>query len=98
MSEALSTVQAELTPALEQLVRLVDSEGEVHQRDFFQRVLDGVRGSTDLEDLAAPMMELSTSAFLGFHYSLAAQLLLDRTLEIAQTAATTLSAHTENPH
>ena len=44
------------------------------------------------------MMELSTSGFLGFRYSLSVQILLDQVPSIAQRAAITLSADAEHTH
>ena len=96
MSDALQTVKSELEPALERLVAVLEQEGEQKQRAFFVHVLDLVRACRDIEDLAAPMMELSASAFIGFQYSLSVQLLLDRVLASAQQAAMTLSADAEN--
>lgn len=98
MQDALESVKAELGPALQSLVELAEQEGERGQRDFFDRILQLVHASRDLEDMAAPLMELSTSAFLGFRYSLAAQLLLDRALAVAQNLAMTLSAEADTPH
>ena len=98
MSGALQTVKAELEPALERLVVLVEQEGDERQGAFFLRVLGLVRACRELEDLAAPMMELSTSAFLGFRYSLPVQVLLDHVLAIAQKSAVTLSADVEEIH
>ena len=98
MQDALESAKAELGPPLESLVELAEQEGERGQRDFFDRILQMVRASGDLEDMAAPLMELSTSAFLGFHYSLPAQLLLDRALGVAQDLAMTLSADADVPH
>ena len=98
MVSALQTVKGDLEPALERLVVLVEQEGDERQGAFFLRVLGLVRACRDIEDLAAPMMELSTSAFLGFRYSLSVQILLDQLLSIAQKAAITLSADAEHTH
>ena len=69
----------------------------VAQREFFGRVVRGIEVCRDAEDLAGPFMELSTSAFLGFQYSPAASLLIDRILASAQTLALTLSADADAP-
>ncbi len=95
MDDVLSVARAELLPPLRTLLELVEAEGEPAQHAFFGRVALGIESARDAEDLAGPFMELSTSAFLGFHYSPAATMLIDRILLSAQTLALTLSADTE---
>ncbi len=91
-------MRSELAPLLQELVARTEDEGEAAQHDFFARILVLVDASREVEDMAAPFMELSTSAFLGFRFSFATQLLLDRALAVAQTLAMTLSAEPESPN
>ncbi len=81
----------ELAPLLRSLCDLARSEGEADQHAFFTRVLSGIETASDGADLAAPFMELSTTAFLGFRLSLPAMRLVDRVLEEAQQLAESLS-------
>jgi len=82
----------ELVPLLGSLCEVAQADGAKDQEAFFARVQQMIEVSAEAEDLAGPMMELSTSAFLGFEYSPVAAILLDEVLAISQTIAATLSA------
>ena len=49
-------------------------------------------------DLAAPFMELSTTAFVGFEFSQDASVLIERILEKAENIADSFSQGTDAPH
>ncbi len=87
-----------MLPLLSSLDALLDDEGQAEQRAFFARIRDGLAAARDPDDLAAPFMELSTSAFLGFRYSPAAVVLVDEILSHAQELAELLSSTEETLH
>lgn len=88
----------ELVPLLVSLCELVESESKEDQARFFRGLLAGVERARDAEDLADPLMQLSTSAFLGFAYSAHAALLLDLVLEKAQLLTEALSVDEDARH
>jgi len=92
MDTAIDGVKADLVPLLGELVRLTGENGEEAQTRFFRRILASLARCQDFEDLAGPFMELSQSAFLGFHFTPDVSLLIDQVLERAQIVAQTLSA------
>jgi len=96
-NDAASVAKGELLPLLTNLCSLARQDGRREQEIFFGRIRSAIEHSRDPEDLAAPFMELSTCAFLGFDYSLSAQLLIDRILEAAQRLSLTLSAGGDDP-
>ena len=90
--DATDVAREELLPLVESLCALAREEGQRDQESFFERVRLGIEHAREADDLAGPFMELSTSAFRGFTFSLPATLLLDHVLAIAQTFSMTLSA------
>jgi hypothetical protein len=91
-------VQAELLSLLADLCSLARESGDLDQEQFFGRIRAGIEHAREADDLAEPFMELSTSAFRGFHYSAPAHHLLDRVLAVAQTFSLTCSADADTPH
>jgi hypothetical protein len=94
----MQPIREELVPMLDALSKLAREEGAMDQAAFFERIRGGVANARELDDLAGPFMELSTSAFQGFQFSLPVSLLLDRVLVLAQTLSQTLSASTDQEH
>lgn len=94
----MEPVRDELLPVLLALRKQAQEEAQPDQVAFFERIRAGLDNARDFDDLAGPFMELSTSAFHGFEFSLPVTLLLDRALELAQTLSQTLSATTEQEH
>ena len=96
--ERVACAREELLSLLDGLRLLAEQDGQADQGAFFGRVHAAVARAREPDDLAEPFLELSTSAFLGFHFSPVATLLLDRALEVAQHVSMTLSASTEQMH
>ncbi len=88
----------ELAPLLFSLCASTESEGALDQHSFFSAILTGIEHSERAEDLAGPFMELSTSAFRGFHFSPHSTLLLDLVLEKAQGLSEALSLDPSDVH
>ena len=96
--DPVSWAREELAPALLGLRRLAEEEGQPEQREFFARIAGGLEHASSAEDLAGPLMELSTSAFRGFQLSAATTFLLDEVLEKASHLTQALSADAEGVH
>ena len=95
MSELRDTqqiVREDLLPLVVRICDLVGEEGAADQEAFFGRIRTGLEHIREVDDLAGPFMELSTSAFHGFAFSPEVTFLLDRVLVLAQTLSHTLSA------
>lgn len=97
-TSGIEAIRDQLLPAMEALVELVRSEDKPEQLVFFERITRGVAAAREPDDLAGPFMELSTSAFLGFHFSPVVQFTLDGILADAQQISHTLSAPGDDPH
>ena len=95
---AVEVIREELLPLVERLCDLARAEEEPEQELFFDRIRQGLVEARDAEDMAGPFMELSTSAFLGFQFSLGITILLDAVLATAQAFSLTLSAPADEPH
>lgn len=89
--DPVAYARQELVPLLRVLCELTRDGGEVDQHAFFGRILQALEHAREAADLAAPFMELSTSAFLGFDYDAATTLLLDQALECAQLLSESLA-------
>lgn len=96
--DPVSWASDELLPSVLALRQLAADEEEPEQRAFFDRIVQGLTNSRDSDDLAGPLMELSTSAFHGFQFSAAITFLLDEVLEKASRLAEALSAEGESVH
>ncbi|MEM7220467.1 MAG: hypothetical protein AAF515_19055 [Pseudomonadota bacterium] len=88
----------QLDPLLEALVKQLDEEGQATQQAFFSRIRTSIQKAQDEVGLAAPFMELSTTAFVGFEFSADAIALIDRILEKAENIAASFSADDSPPH
>ena len=88
----------QLDPLLGALIDQLGDEGQATQQAFFSRIRGSIRSATDEVDLAAPFMELSTTAFVGFEFSPSAAVLIDRILEKAENIADSFSNPDEASH
>ena len=98
VKDALSVTREQLLPLLDQLDGVLEGDDAPGQRSFFAHIRDLLRRAQEPDDLAGPFMELSTSAFRGFQYSLEASAVIDAVLEIAQQVSHALSADGEPHH
>lgn len=96
--DPLTWAREELAPALLGLRQLAEEEEKPDQQDFFARIARGVSNANEVEDLAGPLMELSTSAFRGFQLSAPVTFLLDQVLDKASLLTESLSASGEGVH
>lgn len=88
----------ELSPLLSMICESAEEDGSSEQQAFFASIKRSIDHATVAEDLADPFMALSTSAFLGFHYSSHVTLLLDLALERAQRLSEVLSCEPGDLH
>lgn len=95
LRDTTDVARDELLPLISKLCALTHEQGVADQAGFFRRIAMGVEQAREPDDLAGPFMELSTSAFMGFDFSLEVSLVLDDVLSIAQTLSATLSASSD---
>ena len=96
--DPVTWAREELAPSVLALRQLAEEDGQSDQRAFFDRIAEGLKKCRDSDDLAGPLMELSTSAFHGFQFSAAVTFLLDEVLDKASRLAEALSASSESVH
>ena len=82
----------EIGPRLEALIVQLDEEGSATQRAYFNRIRNTLDNARDDLELANPIMALSTSTAVGFHFSSDADVLIVRILEKAKRLARELEA------
>jgi len=92
--EPLDAARREVLPLVEDLRDRLGREGQVEGRDFFLRVEAGLRDADAVDDLAPPLVDLSTTVLVldTSGYSPAALRLVDRVLKHAHALAIWLSA------
>ncbi len=73
----------QISPLLDQLIGELDAEGSSTQKAFFCRVRGHLDLAHDDNDLTTPIIELSSSLALGFHFSNNANVLVERIQEKA---------------
>jgi hypothetical protein len=85
----LQTTQARnaIGPLLDQLIVQLDAEGCATQRAYFARIRRSLYHARYDIELATPILELSTSGAVGFHFSNDADVLMSRILEKAEQLA-----------
>ena len=96
--DAVKYAHEELVPLLDALCQLTAVETAEDQERFFSAILRGVEAAREATDLAEPFMELSMSAFVGFHFSPPVAMILDSLLEKAQHLTETLSLDDTEVH
>ena len=65
---------------------------------FFRRIADGIDHAQHPDDLAGPLMDLSTAAFRGFDFELGISVVLDETLAAASRLSEALSVDERERH
>lgn len=95
-SDFASVVRAELTDPILDLCRLFADEKAHDQFTFFSGILNLLHDPDDEEMVLTACIELSKCAFLGYEYSLDAQLKIDAILERAINLSHTMSASNLN--
>ncbi len=85
--QAIIEARNQLDPLLEVLVNQLHNEGQATQRAFYTRIRGSIQRAQDEIDLATPLMELSTTAFVGFEFSPDAAVLIERILKKAEYIA-----------
>lgn len=85
-------VDARLTQPILALCQLFADEEAYEPYTFFSGVLNLLADPNDEEMILAATIELSKCAFLGFDYSVEAQIRIDKILEDAIDLAHTMSA------
>ena len=94
----VTAARNQLDPLLGALIDQLGDEGQATQQAFFSRIRGSIRSATDEVDLAAPFMELSTTAFVGFEFSPDAGVLIERILEKAEYIAQAFSDSDAQAH
>ena len=77
----------EIGPLLDQLIKQLDTEGRATQRAHFDRIRRHLYLAQHDTELATPILELSTSAAVGFRFSSEVDVLIERILEKAEELA-----------
>lgn len=91
--DPLGVARSEVLPLVVDLRDRLGREGQVQGREFFRRVELGLRDADALADLATPLMDLSSVAFVldTTDFSPASLRLVDRILEHAHALAVWLA-------
>ncbi len=92
MQEFHHIVDARLTQPILKLCHDFAEQEAYEEYTYFSGVLNLLADPTDEEMVLAATIELSRCAFLGFDYSIEAQLKIDKILEDAIDLAHTMSA------
>lgn len=79
-------------PLLDQLIKQLDAEGRATQSAHFSRIRRCLYGAQYETELTRPILDLSTSTAVGFHFSTEADVLIHRILEKAEVLAKELEA------
>ncbi len=77
----------EIGPLLDQLIKQLDNEGRATQRAHFDRIRRCLYLARHDTELTMPILDLSTSAAVGFKFSNEADVLISRILEKAEDLA-----------
>ena len=96
--DCLKTAREELMPRLETLGKMAEGLGGEDRASFFTSIAEGIRVAEEPADLMDPFLTLSTSAFRGFHMTMAETLLLDEVLERASAMSEVLARGDEPTH
>jgi hypothetical protein len=82
-----TTARNEIGPLLDRLIKQLDTEGRSTQRAHFDRIRRCLYHARQDTELTTPILELSTSAAVGFSFSSEADVLITRILEKAEDLA-----------
>ena len=83
------------------MLRLLSDHAEASDPEisvFFTRIADGIEHARASDDLAGPLMDLSTAAFRGFDYPPSIALALDDVLAMAARLSEALSVDESDKH
>ena len=87
MARKATAVRNEIGPLLDQLIAQLTVEGSATQRAYFDRIRRSLHLASAETDLSRPILDLSTTAAVGFRFSLEADALIHRILEKAEQLA-----------
>jgi len=76
-----TAVRNEIGPLLEALIVQLTVEGSATQRAYFDRIRSSLNHARHASELARPILDLSTTAAVGFKFSIEADALIHRILE-----------------
>ena len=96
--QKVTVARNQISPLLDQLIHELDAEGASTQKAFFCRVRGHLELAYDDYDLATPIIELSSSLALGFHFSHNANVLVERIQEKAAELVKALEGVQPNFH
>jgi len=96
--DAVQYAHDELLPTLEVASRLAEDAHQEREAAFLRGVLGGIREARSPDDLADPLMMLSTAAFQGFEFDASVVFLLDQVLDKAHRLASSLADEPEELH
>lgn len=94
MARKATAARNEIGPLLDQLIAQLTLEGSATQRAYFDRIRRSLHLADAQTDLSRPILALSTTAAVGFHFSREADALIHRILEKAER----LADFEEDPH
>ncbi len=96
--DLIDTVKIDLRPKLESLITYLNDTDEVVAASFFTQILVGLVALSEEEQLLELFIELSTTAFQGFHFDDQSWALTDDVLMYAEQIAQTLTANQDARH
>ncbi len=97
---ATTTAQGEILPLMKELDEYLAGQGAEGEapRNFFAVIYTAIEGAAETQDLMAPFMELSTTAFRGFTFDAQSSAMIDRILEVASMISAALSTGSDTYH
>ena len=87
--DPIDYAQRQIAPMLRLCEDYAATNPEMAQ--FFRRIAEGIEAARHADDLAGPLMDLSTAAFRGFDFEMGITVVLDETLAAAARLSETLS-------
>ena len=96
--DAVQYAKDELVPTLRIASQMTEEGDQERESAFLRGVLAGIERAREPDDLADPLMLLSTAAFQGFEFEASVVFLLDQVLEKAQRLASSLADEPQELH
>ena len=96
--QKVTQARNKICPLLDELIVQLDAEGSATQKAHFNRIRGRIYQASDPWELTDPIIDLSSSAAMGFRFSQTADALVCRILQKASALADELSGVAPSRH